>query len=340
MIVPVSVEISTKNRYENLGHCLMAVAMGFDLPNEIIIYDDNEKPLDLRNFPVFSNIFNLINSKGIDWKVVHTFGRGQVHNHQSALIDARNDLIWRIDDDDVPAGNCLSRLYKLINNQKVGAAASSIVHPNQKFPIDCTSPFIEDCKFKLAVQFSQFEGIKEVQHLYNSFLFNRNKCRPYKYKELSVVGHREETMFSHDIYKKGYKLIVDGECLTYHMKMPSGGIRDCHDFSLWRKDEEVFSKFLDGHKIKLNKYKTIYLNNGLGDHFAFKHILSEIRDKYSDSKIIIFACYPDVFWDCKDIETASIAAGHILLDPSEIDRCNVYKRRGKTLVEAYRSIYV
>lgn len=339
-MLPVTVEISTKNRYENLGHCLMAVAIGTQLPSEIIVYDDNERPLDLRTFPIFANIFSLLNKNGVNWKVLHTFNRGQVQNHQAALIDSCHDLIWRIDDDDVPSSDCLERLYKIIQDPQVGAAAGSIVHPNQNFPIDCTSPFIEDCKFKLAVQFSQFSGLKEVQHLYNSFLFNKNKVRSYKYKDLSIVGHREETMFSYDIYKKGYKLIVDGECLTYHMKMPTGGIRDCNQVSYWQKDEAFFDSFLKSHKVYLNKYKTIYLNNGLGDNFAFKHILSEIQDKYSDSKILIFTCYPEVFWDCKNVEVSSLNAAHILLPPAEIDRCNVYKRRGKTLIDAFRSIYV
>ena len=128
--------------------------------------------------------------------------------------------------------------------------------------------------------------------------------------ELSPVGHREETMFTYEIKRAGYKVLIDGEATIWHLRAPQGGIRSYeHDF-LWQHDEKIFARKLAEYNIKAKESKLIVLNNGLGDHYAFKMMLPELKQKYADKRIVIAASYPDVLAD-EGVEIISIADAEI-----------------------------
>ena len=85
----------------------------------------------------------------------------------------------------------------------------------------------------------------------------------------------------------------------------------------------------------------VVLNNGLGDHYAFKHILPELIEKYGKDNITIAVCYREVFKEY-DIKLISIAEAQQLGD---LDKYNVYKymwdkQYSKSIVEAYREMYI
>ena len=103
----VTASISTRNRYfTTLPACLIAIANQTKVPNEIIIFDDGDH-LDLREEPIYQNIFNHFSKRDIEWRVEFGSGEGQVKNHQKTIEIAKHELIWRLDDDNIPESNVL-----------------------------------------------------------------------------------------------------------------------------------------------------------------------------------------------------------------------------------------
>jgi len=314
----VTVSISTKDRYyTTLPMALMAVANQTRRPKKILVFDDGEQK-DLRNDPTYQNIFTVLHLKNIDLQVIYGERKGQVLNHHKAQILSSTDWIWRIDDDDVPEPNVLERLMKLIQPD-IGAVGGLVWTPSHPvIPFSSCSGKIEDISTKGNVQWSKFDRVIEVDHLHNTFLY-RKGIAEYNLV-LSPVGHREETLFTYEIKRKGYKLLVEPNALTWHLRDPSGGIRSYNDSKLWDHDEDIFRRELRKYDI-LNDSKLIVLDNGIGDHFAFKHVLPELKKIHK--KITLALCTPEIFKDEKDLNIISIAEAQ-LIDPSQ-DRYNVYK---------------
>lgn len=344
----VTVEISTKNRYDILSNCLQSVISQTYKPFKIILFDDSDNPIDLRNDSKFFNLFRIMDIKGIQWEVVFGEKVGQVANHQKALERCETEWLYRCDDDNILECNTLEKLIRHTFNDKVGAVASCVLHPGAFFHPNSTSGKIEDCNFKYAVQFAKFDGVQSVDHLYSTFLYRKSAAIKHGYeKGLSRVGHREETLFSYQMKRAGWDLLVDGSAITWHFQFPTGGIRDFSDGSLWWKDQQLFEKRMSEWGVNFTKYKFVYLDNGIGDHFAFKHILKEVKAKFSDHKIIIAPCYPEVFADEEGIELIDLNSGKIL-GRDWVEKLNIYRfcfenkwsDKDGNLVEAFRKMYL
>lgn len=344
----VTVEISTKNRYETLSHALQSVISQTFKPERLIIWDDSDNPIDLRQNNIFFNLFKTLDLKGIKWEVLLGPRMGQVTNHQSTINIAKTEWIWRLDDDNIAEANCLEKLMETVEKcefkDKLGAVAGCVLHPSVTFHKNATSGLIADSNFKYASQFAKFEGIKNVEHLYSTFLFRKNAAKHGYCKELSRVGHREETIFTYEMKLAGWQLLVNGDAVTYHWQCPTGGIRTYNNVDYWTKDQKIFENKLQKWGVNLNKYKFIYLNNGIGDHYAFRKILPEIKEKYKDHKIIISACYEHAFFDEKDVEIIDLNSGNILAH-GDVGKYDVYEycfknNLNKPISEAFKLMYL
>jgi FkbM family methyltransferase len=307
----VTATICTRGRYETtFPMALMSLLMQTKLPDQIIIYDDNtpEKRIDMRNNPTFQCLFLLMNQKKIEWEVVWGSGEGQVKNHQHAYEHAKHPFIFRMDDDDVLEPNVLEELAREMDSV-TGAVAGLIpfvrsmgkMHPR-------ASNKIEDIYDGMNIQwfFPETDEVMQVDHLNQSFLYRKEATHGYC-KELSRIGHREETMLTYDIKCAGWDVKVNPKAVTWHFHS-DGGIRDDSKAELWKHDEEVFSRYLKEKRIKIPKVFTAVLNSGLGDHYMFLTILPQILEKYRgyDSyRIMLYVCYPHVF-------------NHMLTDPNII----------------------
>jgi GT2 family glycosyltransferase len=344
MHADVTVGISTKDRYDVLHLCLMGIANQTVLPRELVIFDDGEQR-DLRDEGVYKHVFKILDYKGIKWGVFFGEKKGQVLNHQKVLEGTKTEWIWRIDDDNYPEPNVLENLLRVgLSNPTVGAVGSAVLHGDQIFSEKVTSPEIRDCLTKYAIQFARFNGVRQAEHLYSTFIYKKAAAKHGYPLDLSPVGHREETTFSYEMHKKGFKLMVCGDTITWHLPNPRGGIRSFHDFSYWAKDEEKFKGRLASWGVTPNEYKFAVLNNGMGDHYVFKSILPEIREKYPKHKIFIGCCYPEIFSDEKGVEIGSIHDAGILTR-GNVDQYDVYKFCGenkwdKHISEAFRKIYL
>lgn len=341
----VTATVSTRNRYfSTLPTCIQAIALQNHVPDELIIYDDNpeDKRIDLREESLYQNLFSLLSARGINWSVSFGSGEGQVKNHQRALTESAHELIWRLDDDNAPAPNVLETLLKYMKKD-TGAVAGLIIDPKsdpKKNPI--ASNKIEDIYFGLNEQwFMDDFGYKEVDHLYSSFLFRKAAAKHGYEQSLSRVGHREETIFTYQMKVNGWKVGITSECITWHYNNPQGGIRDNTKIEMWKHDEDIFAKKMKEWNINGNKKSFIVLNNGIGDHYAFKTLLPRIKEKYKN--VVLATCYPEIFEDEKEITQISIAEASAML--GDLSQWDIYKFMAdhnwkESIVKAYEKLYL
>lgn len=351
--ITVTATISTKDRYfTTLPLAISAIANQTRTPEKLIIFDDGEKR-DLRKEPVYNYLFHLLNQKGIDWTVVYGKNIGQVANHQAAIEMCKTTYIWRIDDDEVPEPNVLESLIKIIESysDRVGAVAGLVMDPTSKqsktkmFITDKLTNKIETVTTDMNIQWFDLSNTSpiEVDHLYSSFLFKLEAAKHGYCLELSRVGHREETIFTHEMKRAGWQLIVDPTVKTWHFRNPEGGIRSNSKPEDWDRDESIFKGRMYSWGLIHKDTKLIVLNNGIGDHICFKMILPEIKEKFKDKKIVLAVCHPDIFKDEEGVKLISIA--NAISTFGSVDHLNVYaymkKKNWKgNLVDAFRSFYL
>lgn len=347
--IDITVHVSTKGRYfTTLPLFLCSVANQTLKPKKVIIYDDNTPPQDLREHPLYQYIFGMLLSKGINWTVSFGAGNGQVLNHQKAIQEAETEFLYRGDDDIVMDPNVLEVLAEQMTD-KVGAVSPLVFHPNKpihdlpSFYSHNKLEFCEDPK-QLNIQwFRHPDGkVKSVDHLYSTFLYRKEAAKHGYNKDLSPVGHREESLFTAEMKHNGWELLVVPGAVVNHFRYSEGGIRgQHHKKENFDHDAQLFLDKLKEWGVVLKTKQIIVLDNGQGDHLVFKKLLPEIKAKYKD--LVLAVCYKEVFEDEKDIEITSIAEAGMCL--GNLDAFNVYKymavRNWKGSLEAaYRGLYL
>lgn len=334
----VTAVVCTKDRYyTSLPNCLMSIALQTVVPDRLLIYDDGEQK-DLRNESLYQNIFSMLTQKGIVWEVKFGARKGQVQSHQSSLTEATTDWIWRIDDDNVMEANVLEKLLENVADD-VGAVGGLVLDP--KIPLTShklASNKIEDIYLGLNIQWFMDSKKQEVDHLYSTFIYRRAEAPAYCMK-LSKVGHREETIFTHELKRKGWKLIMDPAAVTWHLREATGGIRSDSDRDMWHHDELIFGDKLKEWGVTPTQVKLCVLDSGLGDHLIFKSILPEIIARHK--RVVVACCYREVFEDFPEVELMSIAEAQMAADCREL---NIYKKMWDwnwkwSLEDAYRRLY-
>lgn len=343
----VTATISSKDRYfTTLPLAIQAVALQTRPPEKFVIFEDGEHK-DLRTLSPYNHLLSLLSSRGIQWYVLFGAGKGQVANHQMSLDQADTDMVWRLDDDNVPEPGCLEMLLEVAKDPSVGAVSGLVHDPKAVSPRPSfITGKIEDILSPFNLQWYDWKGPpEEVDHLYSTFLYRvaaGRKAGGYS-KLLSPVGHREETMFSHEIKRAGYKLLVTPDALTWHFRESTGGIRSYTDGSLWAKDEAVFRGKLREWGVSPREYVFVVLDNGVGDHLMFKSMLPELVAKSRGKQIVISCCYPEVFNGVDGVKLASIGDAQAAF--GNLDQWNIYKWAEEhnwkgPFADAFRGMYL
>jgi len=316
--------IATRGRYfSTLPMVLQAVINQTWLPNKVVIFDDNDEPQDMRQEFIYQHLFQQMQIKGIEWEWLFADKKGQHHIHQKANLMGY-EWVWRVDDDCVPEPTVLQSLYSHATQfPNVGAVGGSIITGE---PINAhkSTGLIKNIDSEPNIQWDFIKGIKEVEHLHCSFLY-RAGIHDYNLG-LSRVAHREETLFTFGLYKKGYKLLTVPYATSWHMKNPQGGIRAETKKEMFDHDEQIFR-----NHISYSGSTIVVLNGGLGDHIVFNRILPEIHNP------IVFGCYPEI------IKSHSIAEAQNLF--GSLDQWNIYAKMDQwkwtnSLENAYRKLYL
>jgi hypothetical protein len=321
----VTVDVCTKDRYQTeLPMTLMSIAMQTNLPDEVVIYDDSIDRIDMRENQALRYIFMLFDQKQIRWRVIHGFRQGQHIGHQ-IIQGIAKDLVWRIDDDEVAEPQTLERLLSNITDG-VGAVGG-LVLPPEAISKECFPNKID--RLDDNCQWYKWKGKKEVEHLYSSYLYKKG-IQDYEI-HLSQVAHREETLHSYGIFKKGYKLIVDGSAVTWHLRSSIGGIRTGKEEN-WHKDEITFREIMREYQGD----KVCVLNSGKGDHIVFRTLLPKIKAKYNN--VILAVCYPELFLEekCISIDEGSMICN---IDRHDISKWCTDHNWNKEIKYAYAEMY-
>jgi len=225
----ITVTLTTRNRYHTtLPFCLMSIFNQTLSPKRVILVDDNENK-QFYNIPQFKDILFLFKQKNIEFYYFYGESKGQVFAQNIALEHTETELIFKMDDDNILENNVLETLY---NNMKgdVGMISCLILTKDdleRKLDYeDSVYNRIEDIYDKYNIQFikNQDDRIKQVEHLHGSYLFRKDLIDSYPL-EFSPSGHREDTVTSYQIFRKGYKLLVDPNVIIWHLKEKSGGNR-------------------------------------------------------------------------------------------------------------------
>lgn len=314
--------LPTRGRYHTtLPLVVQAIANQTRRVDRLVIFDDNDEPQDLRKEFLYQHLFWLLDKKGIPWEVQFAEKKGQHHIHQRANLMGL-DWVWRCDDDAVPEPNVLENLLKHAT-EGVGAVGGSVFNPPTVGGSEGSTGKIEHILEEPNLQWSPISQVRQVEHLYSTFLY-RAGVHDYNLG-LSRVAHREETLFTWGLHQRGYKVLAVPNAVTWHLKSPTGGIRDGSRREMFDHDERIFRNFLE------RKDKTIVvLNCGMGDHIVFSHVLPDIKNAE------VYSCYPDI------VPGDSIARAQELF--GDLAPFNVYGKMDQwrwrgTLEQAYRRLY-
>jgi len=341
----VTASISTKDRYQTtLPLAISAVINQTRKPEKLKIYDDGAQ-VNLFELAPFDGLLKLAQDKGIDVEVLSTPREGQVKNHQHCLDVATTTMIWGVDDDEVPEPSCLEQLLAEMKDG-VGAVAGLVHHPANVSPLPPTvNGTLNDLSIGLNMQWFEFNGhVRDAGHLYSTFLYSVEAGRAaggYP-RDLSPVGHREETIFTHSIKRAGYALKVTPYAKTAHLREPTGGIRSYSDTSMWAHDEQVFQEYLRVWGVDIADRKLAVLDYGLGDTLCFRAVLTELQRR-NPRKWVLAVCFPEVFKDMADVTIISIAEAKLLVG-HRYDEYSLYRwcwDRGwdKSIVDAMHEYY-
>lgn len=319
--------VATRGRYHTtLPLALMAIINQTKLPDKLVVFDDNDEPVDLRDHPFYQHFFRICIEKRLEWEVVYAPKKGQHHIHQIAN-SMGFDWVWRVDDDCIPNPNVLERLSDYISADDIGAVGGSILTTQNgvQLPTDLPATgLVQNIDSEQNIQWGYITQTKPVEHLHCSFLY-RAGIHEY-HLGLSRVAHREETLFTYGLHQKGYAILVVPNANSWHLKSAHGGIRSEDKAEMYQHDEAIF------RNIVTMKEKTIVvLDAGMGDHIVFSHVLPDIKNPE------VFSCYPDI------VPGRSIAEAHQLF--GDLSQWNVYKKMidwnwNDSLENAYRKMYV
>lgn len=314
--------ISTRGRYDTtLPMAISSIVTQTKRPDYVIIQDDNDPPKDIRGIQHYDYLFQILSECGVAWEWLYTERKGQHHNHQRA-----NHMgfkwVWRLDDDTIPEANVLETLYHHATmEENVGAVGGSVLTPPSMGEIQATGR-IENIYNEPNLQWGRIAQKKDVDHLHCSFLY-RAGVADYCLS-LSRIAHREETLFTYELIKKGYKNYIVPNAVTWHLKNKVGGIRDgVHE--MFEHDERIFQNIMN-----FRDQTIVILDCGMGDHIVFKKVLPHIKNP------VVFSCYPDI------IPGRSIAEAQALL--GDITEYNVYAHMDRwnwtgSLEDAYKKFY-
>lgn len=317
----VMIEVCTKNRYNTtLPITLQSLLSQTIKPKAILILDSSDNKIRVDEIPTIKYILDRYSESGIYWEVIFGDPNGGQHRlHQIAQEKAKQigvPLVWRVDDDTVCEPNCLEELLSYMGPEVGAVGGSVITPPNETLTynniLSQTATSINDILKKPNSQWFRYKGPAiEVDHLYCSFLY-RVGINDYDLN-LSPVAHREETLFSYGIKRNGKKVILNPKAITWHYRNPEGGIRTNDKQEFFKSDDiYFFNKLRNDYGIELmGDRKVFFVSNGVGDHFVFKRLIPELKQKFGS--FIISCVFPEVFEGIdSDISVVSLQEGMVL----------------------------
>ena len=255
MYYDVTITISTKGRYETtLPLCLTSIINQTVLPKKIILVDDNEVK-KFYDIEIFKYLLLLMKLKNIEFQYFYGESKGQVYAQKIAFNHCNTKWIFKIDDDNILENNVLELLTNQLSDN-VGGISGLILNKkdfNTNRKIEYESDIYNEIKnifkyFNIQFCLNQDDSIKKVEHIYSNYLVRKDLIEFSL--EFSPAGHREDTVITHQIFRKGYDLLIVPKSITWHLES-SGGNRN-YDYNLNVNNEKKFLKKLNEWGIHLD----------------------------------------------------------------------------------------
>jgi len=297
----VTVEVSTLNRlFTTLPATIASIATQTRKPERFVLYDDGEQK-ELRDISPYRELFQLLEQVGIEIETFTTPRLGLATNRQHALENCTTDFLCRVDDDHVLEPDCIEKMLKVMEDETVGAVAPLVHHPGNVHPLPPdVKGEVSDIFNGTNLQWFDLNGSgpREVEHLYSCYMYRVSAGRKAGgYPKLSPVSFREDSWFSMKLKRAGYRLIVDPSIKVWHLQQSTGGVRSFTDGSLWDEDNKKFLEWLASIDVENKSPKLIVLDCGIGDHFAFKGILPQLKERYKERGLIIAISHQGILED-------------------------------------------
>lgn len=217
----ITVLLATCDRYETtLPLCLLSILNQTRKPNKVILIDDN-KEKKFHQIEILKQILVLFKLKKIQFEYFHGESRGLVPALKIGLDEIKDGWILKTDDDNVLSEDALEIFEKNISDD-IGAMSGIIIDGESldRYGDDLSRPYnkIENVysEFNIQMVGNQSDDIKFVEHLYSNYFFRAQIAESHP-NNLFPSSHREETIFTHQIFRKGYHLIVIPQVKIYHL---------------------------------------------------------------------------------------------------------------------------
>lgn len=243
----ITVLLATCDRYDStLPLCLMSIINQTRLPDRVVIVDDSRNISNNNSFysnKVIKHILVLFKNKNVPIDYFYGEKKGAVPALQLGLNKIEDGWVFKTDDDNVLDSNVLERFESEIK-EYIGVIGCLILDEKgigrSENDVWMSSEIkdIYSC-FNVQMVGIQTQEPKFVEHIYSNYFFRRDLADNYP-MELQPYALREETIFTYNIFRKGFKLLVLPDVRIYHLESDrNSGDRQWGD-TYWEKNEMFF----------------------------------------------------------------------------------------------------
>ena len=240
--INISVVCATHNGSRKIKNLIYSIKDNYVYPKEIVICGTNA--LDLKYIPK-----NLI--KKLNIKFILSKKKSQIIQRNIAIKNSKSDFILQIDDDVVIKKNFFINLskYTSSNNDKKMIVSALIIQNNKSLQAGTWNNIYKRYglfrflvlilnKFNTIKEYSILSSgrcvpyiknfdkklknnIENVEWLCSTILYHKD-CLKYvrNFKQRSNKAYYEDVLFSHQLYRKNYKLLIDVNAIGIHDNQP------------------------------------------------------------------------------------------------------------------------
>ena len=241
--INVSVVCATHKGSKKLINLVSSVYKNHIWPNEIVVCGTSES--DLGFIPQ-----KLI--KNLNIKFFKSYIKSQIYQRNFAIHKTKSDYILQIDDDVTIEPNFFHKIKKYTLNKKLISKkiiSALILQKNGNLQAGSWNSIYNKYFFfrillkilnkgnkikeysvlesgRCVPYIKNFNGklnrnIQNVEWLCSTVLYHKHSRKNIKYiKEFSKKAYYEDVLFSHQLYKKNYNLIIDREVIGTHDNQP------------------------------------------------------------------------------------------------------------------------
>lgn len=242
--VSVSVVIPTHKGGKKLPKLISSIKKNSIWPSEIIICGTKKSDF----FSIDNKIKKLLNIKFILSKI-----KNQVHQRRLAINFSKYKVIFQLDDDVYLDKDYIQNMYQHFRKKKKKIVISAVIYSNDNYHqgIRWNKAYYENPVFRILLFIlNGFSKIKYMSIIRSGriiplipkiILKSDTKKKKFLLKNLEWLcssiayykkdykkgclfslnqkkSYYEDVFFSHSLFKKKYKLILDNSCIAYHPK--------------------------------------------------------------------------------------------------------------------------